>query len=71
MMTQQDRRLGRQIKKHRKHLGWTQEYLAEQVRVSTKYIQFLEAGKERPSLRLLYRLARKFSIKVGDLFPHS
>lgn len=60
--------LGKKIKKLRKENGLTQEKLAEQLRISTVYVGFLEAGKGSPSLRLLMKISRKFGVKVEDLF---
>lgn len=60
--------LGKKIKKLRKDNGLTQEQLAEQLRISTVYVGFLEAGKGSPSLKLLMKISRKFKVKVEDLF---
>lgn len=60
--------LGRKIKKLRKENGLTQEQLAEQLRISTVYVGFLEAGKGSPSLKLLMKISRKFKVRVEDLF---
>jgi len=60
--------LGKKIKKLRKENGLTQEQLAEQLRISTVYVGFLEAGKGSPSLKLLMKISRKFKVKVEDLF---
>ncbi len=60
--------LGKKIRKLRKENRLTQEQLAEQLRVSTVYIGFLEAGKGSPSLKLLMKISRKFRVKVEDLF---
>lgn len=60
--------LGKKIRKLRKENGLTQEQLAEQLRVSTVYVGFLEAGKGSPSLKLLMKVSRKFGVKVEDLF---
>lgn len=60
--------LGKKIKKLRKEQGLTQEKLAEQLRISTVYMGFLEAGKGSPSLKLLMKISRKFGVKVEDLF---
>lgn len=71
MITNRDRQLANRIKRLRKQRGLTQEQLAEQVGVTAKYIQYLEAAKYRPSLKLLYKLADKLGVKIGDLFPGS
>jgi len=60
--------LGKKIKSLRKENGLTQEKLAEQLRISTVYVGFLEAGKGSPSLKLLMKISRKFKVKVEDLF---
>lgn len=60
--------LGKKIKRLRKEQGLTQEKLAEQLRISTVYVGFLEAGKGSPSLKLLMKISRKFGVKVEDLF---
>ena len=60
--------LGKKIKKLRKDNELTQEKLAEQLRISTVYVGFLEAGKGSPSLKLLMKISRKFGVKVEDLF---
>jgi transcriptional regulator with XRE-family HTH domain len=68
-ITENDSKLGKRIKKYRKIAGFTQDQLAEKVRLSTKYLQFIEAGSRKPSLKTLYRLAKVLNVKVQDLFP--
>lgn len=60
--------LGKKIKKLRKEHSLTQEKLAEQLRISTVYVGFLETGKGSPSLKLLMKMSRKFKVRVEDLF---
>lgn len=60
--------LGKKLRKLRKEHGLTQEKLAEQLRISTVYVGFLEAGKGSPSLKLLMKISRKFNIRLEDLF---
>ncbi len=67
MISKKDKRLGRNIRRNRKRLGWTQEQLAEKAKISVKHIQLLESAKSKPSLKTLYRLARKMKIKPRDL----
>lgn len=47
----------------------TQEQLAEKAGVTPKYIQYIEAAKRTPSLKLLYKIASVLGMKVKDLFP--
>ena len=60
--------LGKKIKKLRRENGLTQEQLAEQLKISTVYVGYLESGKGSPSLKLLMKMSRKFGVKVEDLF---
>jgi len=60
--------LGRKIQKLRKEKGLTQEELAESLGFSRVYMGYIEQGRENPSLKLLMKLARKFGVKVEDLF---
>ena len=68
VITKNDINLGKKIKKYRRKLGLTQEQLAEEICLSQKYIQFIETGKRRPSLKVLYKIASKLRIKVYRLF---
>ncbi|MBI2335040.1 helix-turn-helix transcriptional regulator [Candidatus Daviesbacteria bacterium] len=68
MVTKRDKKLGKQLHRLRKQRKLTQEQIAEKVRVSAKYIQYLESAKRVPSLKLLYRVADTLQVKVKDLF---
>lgn len=60
--------LGRKIQKLRKQAKITQEELADKLGISRVYIGYIEQGRESPSLKLLMKIARRFSVKVEDLF---
>lgn len=68
-VTEQDRRLARHLQKVRKEQGFTQEQLAEKIRVSATWLGYIEAGTRIPNLKLLYKIARVLDVKVKDLFP--
>lgn len=68
MITKNDIRLAKRIKKYRKSANLTQKELAEKIKMSTKYIQFIETGKRKPSLKTVYKIAKTFKVKVQDLF---
>jgi transcriptional regulator with XRE-family HTH domain len=68
MITQNDIRLGKQIQKLRKKAGLKQHQIAENVGVSSKYIQYIEAASRQPSLKTLYKIARVLNVKVQELF---
>ena len=69
MITENDRKLGKRIQKLRDKKGMTQEELADAVRLSAKYIQFIENAKRIPSLKTVYKIARVLDVKVHELFP--
>ena len=60
--------LGRNVAGFRKKRGMTQESLAEQVGLSARYLQSLEAGEYFPSLPILVRLKTELSISWNELF---
>ena len=64
-----DYRLGRRIQRVRKDKAITQETLAEKIGVSTTWIGYIETAYRKPSLKLLYKIARALGVKVKDLFP--
>lgn len=69
MITKKDIRLGKNIKRIRKNKNLTQEKLAEMVKVTPKYIQYIESAKRSPSLKSLYKIAKSLDVKVKDLMP--
>jgi transcriptional regulator with XRE-family HTH domain len=62
-----DRRLGRNVAKLRKTLGWTQEDLAHRLGVEPETISRLERGTTLPSLKSLEKLAAIFGARIADL----
>jgi transcriptional regulator with XRE-family HTH domain len=60
--------VGRRIAQARRARGWTQEYLAERLDVSPRYVQFVEAGKENLTIDSLAKVARVLRVAVADLF---
>ena len=70
MITKNDRRLGKSIKQLRKQKQFTQEELANKVKVTPKYIQFIESAKRTPSIKLIQRISKAFGIRVKEIFPY-
>ncbi len=68
MITKKDKRLAKEIRRNRKSQKMTQEELANKVGVTPKYIQYVEAAKRIPSLKILYKIADCLGVKVKDLF---
>ncbi|HEX9059405.1 MAG TPA: helix-turn-helix transcriptional regulator [Clostridia bacterium] len=69
MITENDKRLGKRIKRLRKAKGLTQEQLAEKAGISMKYVQFIENAHRIPALKTLYKIARVLGVKVEEIFP--
>ncbi len=55
----------------RNRKGWTQQDLADRVRVSRQTINSLERGRYNPSIILGFRLARQFDLTIEDIFLFS
>lgn len=61
------KRLGERVSSRRKQLGWTQEQLAERMRVDAETISRFERGVNLPSLLTLDRLAAVLKVDIGEL----
>ena len=59
--------LGREIYKHRKQLGVSQNVLAEMVNISREHLAKIETAKRTVSLSLLIDIADSMNIRVSDL----
>jgi DNA-binding XRE family transcriptional regulator len=46
----------------------TQEQLAEQVDLATRYISLIEVGRSSPSLETIENIARALQVEIRDLF---
>ena len=56
------------LKAYRKKLGFTQDTLAKEVRVSRKSINAIENGVYIPSTVLALRMAESLECSVHDIF---
>ena len=63
------RQVGARIKSRRKHLGWTQERLAQHVGLSRASLANIEIGRQNVLLHRLYRIAGTLNVEVADLLP--
>ncbi|TCS07544.1 helix-turn-helix transcriptional regulator [Caulobacter sp. BK020] len=59
--------LGREIRRHRKALGLSQELLAERAGLHRNYVGFLERGERNPSVTTLFRVAQALEVRAADL----
>ena len=60
-------RFGAVLRERRAGKGWTQEQMATQADLSTRYIQALEAAEKAPSLETVFKIARAFGTSPGAL----
>jgi len=56
------------IKEYRARYNFTQEKLADLVKVRRETIIFLEQGKYNPSLRLAHNVAKALNATVEEIF---
>lgn len=56
--------IGSKIKERRRGLGFTQEYLAEQLDVNPSHISNIECGRANPSLTALVKIANILTCSV-------
>ncbi len=61
------RRLGNRISGERKCRDLTQEKLALLAEVDRTYLARIEEGKANPSIKVLYKIARRLRIRLCDL----
>ena len=58
---------GERIRNRRDELGFTQEYAAEKVGVTTRYYQMIERGEKTVSLDTIIKLSRALTISIDFL----
>lgn len=63
--------LGKRIRLKRLQLGWTQEYLAKEIGVSTSFVGHVERGSRKASLETLVALANAMDISIDHLLSAS
>jgi len=68
MVLRQEINLGETIKLYRRKAGLTQELMVEKIGLSAKYIQFIENGNRKPSLKVIYKIAEVLDIDICYLF---
>ncbi len=59
--------LGKNIRKHRKQNGMTQEELADKAKMDPKSVIEIEAGKRNPTIKTINKKARALRIKSKGL----
>lgn len=71
-MSNQKELLGKRIKELRKQKGYTQDYLAEKLKIEPRQLSKLETGKHYPSFETIIALLETFDITFEELisFEH-
>mgnify|MGYP003207104275 FL=1 len=64
-------KLGENIKKYRKRLGYTQKKLAELINVSEQHISHIETMHTKPSLEVIVDIANALQTDVNTLLADS
>jgi len=62
-----DKQLGMRISYLRKQAGWSQEELSFRSSINKNYLSDLERGRRNPSLKILERVAKAFSLNLATL----
>lgn len=63
--------VGRNVKRLRKVRKLTQEELAHDAEIDTRYVGGIERGQENPSVAVLGRLAAALGVHPADLLNES
>lgn len=61
-------KIGKNLKAIRQSHGYTQEKLAEEIEVSTRYISDIEQDKSKPSYDVLIKFCNLFNIGINIIF---
>ena len=67
-MTTPKKLFGARIKRLRESKGWTQEYLAERMDISSNYLSGMERGRENPAFDMLVKLSDAISADMWEIF---
>ena len=62
-------KIGEQLKQRRIELGFTQDFVADEVGVSRTSITNIEAGSQKLPLHLLYRICLILDLEPSNLLP--
>ena len=63
--------LGKRISERRHAVGLTQEVLAATAEIGTSYLAHIEAGRKRPTLETIRKIARGLSVELWQLMTDS
>ena len=61
-------RIKNRLKELRKEYNFTQEELANKLKITRQTVIAIEKGKYNPSLNLAFKFARLFDCRIEDIF---
>ena len=59
--------MGERIRIIRERIGWTQEFLAEKIDISSVHLSRVENGKVTPGVDILMRLSEEMHVSIDEL----
>jgi len=59
---------GSRIRTLRINKGWTQEFLAEKINITSNYLSSIERGKENPTFDMIVKLSNGIKVEMWELF---
>ncbi len=62
------KKLGKNIKKRRQELGYTQQELADKIGKGLNFVGKVEIAFSKPSLDTVIEIAKALDVKLKDLF---
>ncbi len=65
------KKLGKNIKKRRMELGYTQQELADKIGKGLNFVGKIEVAFSKPSFDTIIEIANALEIKLKDLFDFS
>ena len=60
------RLVGRNVRKERTKLGWTQEKLAVRAGLNSQYLSRLELGQENVKIETIQKIAKSMKLKAAQ-----
>lgn len=58
---------GKAVRLYRRHVGYSQEELADRAAIHRTYIGGIERGERNPTLTMIHRLARALDVSPSQL----
>mgnify|MGYP004489882271 CR=1 FL=1 len=59
--------MGERIRIIRERIGWTQEFLAEKIDISSVHLSRIENGKVTPGVDILIRVSEEMHVSIDEL----